>query len=41
MTEILFGAAFAKAKSSCFKGVEYSYDSIENKFTFIVKRIIS
>lgn len=32
-TEILFGGAFGKAERSCFKGVEYSYSTTQNKLT--------
>lgn len=36
-TELIVGTAYAQAKWSCFKGVEYTYDTNEQKFTSLSK----
>jgi hypothetical protein len=35
--ELLLGLALASAQNSCFKGVEYTFDIAENRFTYLSK----
>ena len=35
--DIVFGAAFSKAHSFYLKGIDYSYDLIENRFIYLIK----
>ena len=34
-TDLVFGIGFGKAQNSCFKGVDYSYNLSENRFTYL------
>jgi hypothetical protein len=36
-TEIILGLSLAKARSLCLSGVEYHFDLIENRFTYLIK----
>jgi len=36
-TELLIGMCYGKARYLCFKSVDYSYDTNENEFTYLLK----
>ena len=35
--DLIFGAVFAKAHCFFLKGIDYSYDLVENRFTYLIK----
>lgn len=35
--DLLIGLCYGRARYLCFKGVDYSYDTNENKFTYLIK----
>lgn len=36
-TELLFGIAYGKAERSCYKSVDFSYSTVENRFTYLLR----
>ncbi len=35
--EVLLGIAYAKAEQLCFKNVDFSYSTVENRFTYLLR----
>jgi len=35
--EVLLGIAYAKAERLCFKSADFSYSTVENRFTYLIK----